>query len=202
MLKRIIEAALDGQSCREIASWTRPAVSHATIGRYLKDVLQPTMARGKHLELLRSANNDANTGLAPLSHDETQLRQDVTDALMGAPVLSVRENRLKAQEDRHRRMQMIVEERGAEMSGEVAGGASGLLVRDYKGKDADRAIYKFDASLVGEMREHEKQIAQELGQWQEAPATQVAIQIVVPGRADSFEQHEKYPTIDIALPKR
>ena len=77
-------------------------------------------------------------------------------------------------------MRMIIDERAVEMAGETAGGASGLLCRDYKGKDADRAIYKVDTGLLTEMREHEKQAAQELGQWQEGTGTQIAIQIVVP----------------------
>ena len=45
------------------------------------------------------------------------------------------------------RMRRVIEERGAEMA-DVSGGSSGLLVKTYKGKDADTAVYRFDAALV------------------------------------------------------
>jgi hypothetical protein len=48
------------------------------------------------------------------------------------------------------------------------GGTSGLLCRDYKGKKADRLVTRIDprvVSLVGDLRGHERQAAEELGQW-------------------------------------
>jgi hypothetical protein len=47
---------------------------------------------------------------------------------------------------------------GADMV-EVPGGASGLLVRGYKGKEADRLVTRIAAgavSLVAELRGHER----------------------------------------------
>jgi hypothetical protein len=52
--------------------------------------------------------------------------------------------------------------------GRFAGGASGLLRRDYKGKEADRLVTRIDpgvVSPVAELRAHERQAAEELGQW-------------------------------------
>ena len=43
-----------------------------------------------------------------------------------------------------------------------------------------RKAPKYLGTLLTEVREHEKQAAQELGQWQEGTGTQIAIQIVVP----------------------
>jgi hypothetical protein len=66
---------------------------------------------------------------------------------------------------------LVLDERGADMA-EVPGGASGLLCRDYKGKEADRLVTRIDpgvVAMVAELRAHEKQAAEELGQWQ-APA--------------------------------
>jgi hypothetical protein len=51
---------------------------------------------------------------------------------------------------------------------DVPGGGSGLLVRDYKGKEADRLVTRIDpsvVSLVAELRGLERQGAQELDQW-------------------------------------
>jgi hypothetical protein len=50
----------------------------------------------------------------------------------------------------------------------LPGGASGLLCRDYEGKEADRLVTRIDpgvVSLVAELRGHERQAAQELRQW-------------------------------------
>jgi hypothetical protein len=64
-------------------------------------------------------------------------------------------------------MDLILDQRGADMA-EVPGGASGLLMRDYKGKEAGRLVTRIDpgvVSLVAELRGHERQAAEELGQW-------------------------------------
>jgi hypothetical protein len=48
------------------------------------------------------------------------------------------------------------------------GGVSGLLVRSYKGKEADQLVTRIDpgaVSLVAELRTHECQAAEELGRW-------------------------------------
>lgn len=52
-------------------------------------------------------------------------------------------------------------------NGRSARRASGLLARDYKGKDADVLVTRTNpgvVSLVGELRGHQRQAAQELGQ--------------------------------------
>ena len=55
---------------------------------------------------------------------------------------------------------------------DVAGGRTGLIVHNVKGvgKGDDFKlidVYEVDTSLLKEMREHEKQAAIEVGQWQE-----------------------------------
>jgi hypothetical protein len=69
--------------------------------------------------------------------------------------LQKRRDRLRAGLD------LILEQRGAGMA-DLPGDASGLLVRDYKGKDADRLVLRIDrgvVSLVAELRGHERQAA-------------------------------------------
>lgn len=80
-----------------------------------------------------------------------------------------KENRLDNYQRLVDKMFALIDARGAEMAKteEIAGGETGLLVRDYKGKDADRAVYAFDASLIRELREHQKQAAIEVGEWTE-----------------------------------
>ena len=51
---------------------------------------------------------------------------------------------------------------------EVPGGASRLLARDYKGKEADRLVVRIDpgvVSLGAELRGHGRRAAEELGRW-------------------------------------
>ncbi len=51
--------------------------------------------------------------------------------------------------------------------GHPTGGATGMLVKDYRGKDANQEIWKFDGALVGKIAELLKQAAIEEGQWTE-----------------------------------
>lgn len=87
--------------------------------------------------------------------------------------IAAKQNRLDALNDRWERLKRVIEERGADpgMQG-VAGGATGLLVRQVKGigkgEDFERVEeYAVDTGLLKEMRDHERQAAQELGEWTE-----------------------------------
>jgi hypothetical protein len=51
---------------------------------------------------------------------------------------------------------------------DLPGGASGLLVRHYKGKEAARLVARIDpgvVSLVAELRAHERQAVEKLKRW-------------------------------------
>lgn len=84
-----------------------------------------------------------------------------------------RANRVRALDDRWRRMLRVIDERAASQEmANVAGGTTGLIVRDIKGvgKGDDFQLinlYSVDVGLLKELREVEKQAAQELGQWTE-----------------------------------
>jgi Helix-turn-helix of insertion element transposase len=85
--------------------------------------------------------------------------------------IGVIERRVASLDDRWKRLQRIMQERGEspEMK-DVPGGRTGLLVRNVKsigaGEDAQVVEeFKVDTGLLAELREHERQAAQELGQW-------------------------------------
>jgi hypothetical protein len=60
-------------------------------------------------------------------------------------------------------MRRVIDERAAWADfADVPGGTTGLLVKDYKGKEADQLVYKVDTGLLGELRGHERQAAAEL----------------------------------------
>ena len=202
-LEKILECAIAGQSARHISTWAIPRVAHNTLSRFLKARLAPALAQADaYLSVAPPpAPNPGNTGKGKnqlknqqvtkeefdaLAEDfpameqsmdqQKQVERLAIDALVATPVLQIRENRIKAKLDRHRRMQMVIDAR-AEAHANVPGGKSGLLVRDFKGENE---VYKFDAALVAAMTEEEKAIAIELGQWQENAGGSVSIQIVSP----------------------
>lgn len=76
--------------------------------------------------------------------------------------LAIRERRLQSLMGMADRIELIAKERGVELDGEAAGGSSGLICKDYKGKDADQPVYAFDAALVREHRLTLEAIAKEV----------------------------------------
>jgi hypothetical protein len=79
--------------------------------------------------------------------------------------------RVKALDDRRHTLQRVIAERAAapEMQG-VPGGTTGHLCRTVKGIGSGETFqvveeFEVDTGLLRELREHEKQAAQELGQW-------------------------------------
>ena len=87
-------------------------------------------------------------------------------------------------------LDLILDQRGADMA-DVPGGASGLLMRAYKGKRLVTRIDPGVVALASELRGHERQAAEELGQWgthvnepkalDASPATFTLAQICNPG---------------------
>lgn len=69
------------------------------------------------------------------------------------------------------RMQRVIEERAEDPRlAHVPGGSTGLIVHNVKGVGRGDDfqlidLYEVDTGLLRELREHEKQAAQELGQW-------------------------------------
>jgi hypothetical protein len=88
-----------------------------------------------------------------------EFEKDALDEGLARRAVRIRE--LEALFDRHL---ALIKARADEMDGEVAGGHTGLLVRDYRGKEADRAVYKYDAALVKEARGLFDDIAREKGE--------------------------------------
>jgi hypothetical protein len=43
-------------------------------------------------------------------------------------------------------------------------GMTGLILRDFRGKSAEQVVFKVDTGLLAELRKHERQAAEELGE--------------------------------------
>lgn len=97
--------------------------------------------------------------------------QEIRDELVtDLKIKGVREKsqRLANLQKRIDKMLTLIDARGEDMADEIAGGETGLLVRDYKGSAPHfQPVYRFDAALLKELREHEKQAAIEVGEWTE-----------------------------------
>jgi phage terminase small subunit len=97
-----------------------------------------------------------------------------------------KQNRIDAENDRHRRLQQIIDERAIDpWVADVPGGTTGLIVKQLKtvkhvhepdpsaqdGKTVQVTVEIWEATvdtaLLREMRELEKQVAQERGEWTE-----------------------------------
>ena len=242
--RQISEALVNGQSARKISSWVDPPLSFSTISIFARTIVRPTLAKADHLKSLMPDNvlqqNGLQRGATPVAtlavmphngatatpNNDVQVLKDVNSAIAGAPLIALRDKRVAELDDLRARLQMVVDERGEEMSvceacghpegshpivldehghtcekfERIPGGRSGLLARDYKGKDATRTVYKVDQALLSEKRELMKQAAIELGQWQEGSGPMVAIQIVCPAAPTQVRRQSPDPeAIDISI---
>ena len=80
----------------------------------------------------------------------------------------VQQNRINGLAERHKLLLQVIEERAEDMRAETPGGGTGMLVRRIKEtKIGPRHEYAVDTGLLRELRELERHIAQELGEWAE-----------------------------------
>ena len=107
-----------------------------------------------------------------------QLREQLRVAVVNRGITE-RQNRVDALNERWRLMRQVIEARAVDETMTAPGAKTGLMVRSYKqvGRDDFREEYTVDIALLKEMREHEKQAAQELGQWAEKVVTDGTVKI-------------------------
>jgi hypothetical protein len=91
---------------------------------------------------------------------------------------------MRAYDERWRELQRVIAERGADPTmQDVPGGRTGLLLKTVKvigSGEAARQVeeYRLDAALLKELRELEKQAAEEAGQWTARPEVRAAVACV------------------------
>jgi len=97
------------------------------------------------------------------------LREALSSATIALEISS-RNRRVAALQERWDRLraglELILAQRGADMA-DLPVGASRLLCRDYKGREADRLVTRIDPgiiSLVAELGAHDRQAAEEMEQ--------------------------------------
>lgn len=174
---KCINLMLSGQKGCDSEVARIAGVSRQAINEYRRRHLSKALEIAGRLTSAQSQPQDVTAHLAR----NAQVIKDVAGVL---PILAVRENRLAALQDRHDRLNIVMSERAEDMA-DAPGGKSGLLARKRKmigsGPLAREVVeYELDTGLLSEFREHEKQVAQELGQWQEGNGPQTNIMIVCP----------------------
>jgi gas vesicle protein len=98
-----------------------------------------------------------------------ELKKAISD---GVIQLAIRERSARVQilQDNLDRLRKVIAARAFEYGGHL-GGATGMLVKDYRGKNAEEEVYRFDAALVAQINDTLKQAAIEEGQWKEKRET-------------------------------
>ncbi len=74
--------------------------------------------------------------------------------------------------------------RAAEMK-DLPGGATGLLCKDFKGKDAQQMVLRYDSALMQDFLAIMKQAAIETGQWVEKHSEKVSVDMQIRARLES-----------------
>lgn len=211
---KIVEWILSGRSTRDIADTAQPPVSFSAVQRFKSSVIKPMVQRAEESGRILGKTMRAKQAPEPMVAD-TQATQAVQNAILDAPALHIRENRLRIQQELTNKLLRVVRERGEDMSvceacrlpesahpweemrdsidkdgkpveirtgcdvyRRVPGGETGLVIRKLKATGIEYAV---DTAVLAEIREQEKHVAVELGQWQEnTGAGSVSIQIVCP----------------------
>lgn len=137
------------------------------------------------------------------------LRENYRKAILNHSIAR-QEVRIAAAQDRHERLSKAIDARREFYSGlnakavaegkepPIPGGETGLV---YEKMTAHGPELRIDTETPKALLEHEKQVAQDLGQWEEKSAPTVAIQIVCPSVAPSQSAIER-ATVTIGSGKR
>jgi hypothetical protein len=105
-----------------------------------------------------------------------EARRKTEEELIATIPICKRVNRLRSMDKRHRAMEKLMKARGNDPFLQAAADgdkeAAGLLVKTVKGVGSGESfqmveLVEVDTGLLREMREHERQVAQETGQWTE-----------------------------------
>jgi len=131
-------------------------------------------------------------------------RKEIADRVLERGVASKVE-RIKKQNERWDKLHQIIQERAQDpIMQSVPGGSTGLLSHDQKGIGSGMAativdVFEVDTGLLSEIRAHEDQVAESLGQIPRHDATslQVNVNAVVVMPSHAPESRDEGPVIDI-----
>jgi phage terminase small subunit len=102
---------------------------------------------------------------ASVSARVEELKTSIAEGVVEVEIRK-RSARVEVLQDNLNRMCGLIETRAWEYS-DHPGGATGMLVKDYRGKNAEQEIWRLDAALLSQINATMKQAAIEEGQWSE-----------------------------------
>src|ERR1039457_6152143 len=147
-----------------------PVLSSSKYERFAQLVAKGVSATEAYISAGYSKAN-AHSNAARLSANEPisarikELQTVVAERVISAEVRR-RSWRVQILQSRIDAMLALSEARALEYAADP-GGSTGLLVKDYRGKDANQVVWKFDAALEARIADNLRQAAIEEGQWTE-----------------------------------
>jgi phage terminase small subunit len=168
---------------------------------FAQSVATGTSATGAYTAVGYSEAGAAASASRLLSDTNVSARIEELKTSIAEGVVEVdirkRPARVQVLENNLNSMLGLVEARGVEHA-DHPGGATGMLVKDYRGKNAEQEIWRFDAALVTQINATLKQAAIEEGQWsekREVKSTETAERIARINRGRDLLAAEKKATL-------
>jgi hypothetical protein len=172
---------------------------------YVSAGYSPKGARQSASRMLKNADVRARVRELKEANSAEVIALEISSRNSRIRALQKRWDRLRAGLDR------LLDERGADMAG-LPGGSTGLLLRKYKGKKADRLVTRIDPAiirLIAELLQHERQAAQEMGQWKTgveerktsdaSPAVFTLAQLCTPEELEAIERRASALQLELDL---
>jgi anti-sigma28 factor (negative regulator of flagellin synthesis) len=137
---------------------------------FAQSVATGTSATGAYTSVGYSEVGAASSASRLLTDPNVSARVEELKTSIAEGVVEVdirkRSARIQVLENNLNCMLGLIEARALEYSDDP-GGATGMLVKDYLGKNAEQEIWKLDEALVSQINATMKQAAIEEGQWRE-----------------------------------
>lgn len=223
--QKIIDSLLAGQSARAVSRWTDPHLCHEAVAKFARKVLRPALRRADAVAIAvqQTAPHASADIVAPapaktrttspeslLSHDDSESDTSLTTALTRTILaadpmtsgpsaqlaIATQQGRVAELAGRHRRLKegldKVLDERGVDVVRRTRRG-SGDNATETEEVRVDPGV----VALAGELLDHEKQAAQELGQWESGGSPVVNILVVAPAPAAGAHPEDAVVEINI-----
>lgn len=146
-----------------------PILSNPRHETFCQLIIAGKSQRAAYIEVFGESKNSDATSCRLAKRPELvarirELQGAISQALLANTILD-KQTRLAAMGARWKKLMQVVEERGKHPDfKDVAGGTTGWVYREMRGKDALVPVYRVDTSTAAELRAIEQRVAQELGE--------------------------------------
>src|SRR5664279_2472092 len=145
-----------------------PVLAHTKYEQFAQSIAKGMSATGAYIAVGYSKAGAAASASRLMTNVKVSARIKELKTANAANVVKVeirkRSARVQVGQNMVDRLCRLREARALEYANHP-GGATGMLVKEYRGKNGQQEIWKFDASLVAQTNATLKQVAIEVGQW-------------------------------------